>query len=184
MKNMQLTLADIQGDFVCKEEFYQIAHIGKGKALWLIETGRVAAEKPEKKGLGYKIPKEEVERYLLDRQRNPQHYCRNKRYNRFQHVPEQPYSSEIESSIRSIVEQETSFWPDLLTEQQVCMVLGYEAKKIIKWRHEGKLLFLYCDHKVYYPKIALLDFVSSEYYYYSPYKGKKHIELLRRAQNV
>lgn len=68
MKNRQLSLSDIQKDYISKEEFYQIAHICKETALWLIETGRVSAEKPKRKGFGYKIAKEEVERYLADRQ--------------------------------------------------------------------------------------------------------------------
>ena len=71
MKNRQLSLSDIQKDYISKEEFYQIAHICKETALWLIETGRVSAEKPKRKGFGYKIAKEEVERYLADRQQNP-----------------------------------------------------------------------------------------------------------------
>lgn len=41
MKNRQLSLSDIQKDNISKEEFYQIAHICKETALWLIETGRV-----------------------------------------------------------------------------------------------------------------------------------------------
>ena len=44
MKNRQLSLSDIQKDYISKEEFYQIAHICKETALWLIETGRVSAE--------------------------------------------------------------------------------------------------------------------------------------------
>ena len=67
MKNRQLSLSDIQKDYISKEEFYQIAHICKETALWLIETGRVSAEKPKRKGFGYKIAKEEVERYLAIR---------------------------------------------------------------------------------------------------------------------
>lgn len=81
MKNRQLSLSDIQKDYISKEEFYQIAHICKETALWLIETGRVSAEKPKRKGFGYKIAKEEVERYLADRQQNPLYYLKGKRHN-------------------------------------------------------------------------------------------------------
>lgn len=80
MKNRQLSLSDIQKDYISKEEFYQIAHICKETALWLIETGRVSAEKPKRKGFGYKIAKEEVERYLADRQQNPLYYLKGKRH--------------------------------------------------------------------------------------------------------
>lgn len=132
MKNRQLSLSDIQKDYISKEEFYQIAHICKETALWLIETGRVSAEKPKRKGFGYKIAKEEVERYLADRQQNPLYYLKGKRHNCIPYTPPQPYSSELGGAIRLAVEQEMSSLPDLLTEKQVCAILGYRPKQILK----------------------------------------------------
>ena len=72
--------------------------------------------------------------------------------------------------------------PDLLTEKQVCAILGYRPKQILDWKHSGKLIALKCFNKTYFPKIPLMDFVSSEDYYNLPCKGRKHIELLRRVQ--
>ena len=138
MKNRQLSLSDIQKDYISKEEFYQIAHICKETALWLIETGRVSAEKPKRKGFGYKIAKEEVERYLADRQQNPLYYLKGKRHNCIPYTPPQPYSSELGGAIRLAVEQEMSSLPDLLTEKQVCAILGYRPKQILDWKHSGK----------------------------------------------
>lgn len=182
MKNRQLSLSDIHKDYISKEEFYQIAHICKETALWLIETGRVSAEKPKRKGFGYKIAKEEVERYLADRQQNPVYYLRSRRRICTQYCPPQPYSIELATAIRFAVEQEMSSLPDLLTEKQVCAILGYTSKQILEWRHTGELRVLKCFNKIYFPKISLLDFVSSEDYYNFPCKGRKHIELLRRVQ--
>lgn len=164
MKNRQLSLSDIQKDYISKEEFYQIAHICKETALWLIETGRVSAEKPKRKGFGYKIAKEEVERYLADRQQNPLYYLKGKRHNCIPYTPPQPYSSELGGAIRLAVEQEMSSLPDLLTEKQVCAILGYRPKQILDWKHSGKLIALKCFNKTYFPKIPLMDFVSSEDY--------------------
>lgn len=156
MKNRQLSLSDIQKDYISKEEFYQIAHICKETALWLIETGRVSAEKPKRKGFGYKIAKEEVERYLADRQQNPLYYLKGKRHNCIPYTPPQPYSSELGGAIRLAVEQEMSSLPDLLTEKQVCAILGYRPKQILDWKHSGKLIALKCFNKTYFP-IGLLD---------------------------
>ena len=167
MKNRQLSLSDIQKDYISKEEFYQIAHICKETALWLIETGRVSAEKPKRKGFGYRIAKEEVERYLADRQQNPLYYLKGKRHNCIPYTPPQPYSSELGGAIRLAVEQEMSSLPDLLTEKQVCAILGYRPKQILDWKHSGKLIALKCFNKTYFPKIPLMDFVSSEDYYLS-----------------
>lgn len=149
MKNRQLSLSDIQKDYISKEEFYQIAHICKETALWLIETGRVSAEKPKRKGFGYKIAKEEVERYLADRQQNPLYYLKGKRHNCIPYTPPQPYSSELGGAIRLAVEQEMSSLPDLLTEKQVCAILGYRPKQILDWKHSGKLIALKCFRFLY-----------------------------------
>ena len=70
MRKKELKLTDIPGDYLSKEDFYKIAHISKRTALWLIETELVLAERPEKQGLGYRIPKAEVERYLADKSIN------------------------------------------------------------------------------------------------------------------
>lgn len=83
MRKKELKLTDIPGDYLSKEDFYKIAHISKRTALWLIETELVLAERPEKQGLGYRIPKAEVERYLADRSINPTKYRRSDRCNRY-----------------------------------------------------------------------------------------------------
>ena len=62
MREKELQISDIPGDYLSKEDFYKIAHISKRTALWLIETELISAEKPERQGLGYRIPKAEVER--------------------------------------------------------------------------------------------------------------------------
>ena len=120
--------------------------------------------------------------YLADRQQNPLYYLKGKRHNCIPYTPPQPYSSELGGAIRLAVEQEMSSLPDLLTEKQVCAILGYRPKQILDWKHSGKLIALKCFNKTYFPKIPLMDFVSSEDYYNLPCKGRKHIELLRRVQ--
>lgn len=57
MREKELQISDIPGDYLSKEDFYKIAHISKRTALWLIETELISAEKPERQGLGYRIPK-------------------------------------------------------------------------------------------------------------------------------
>ena len=89
MRKKELKLTDIPSDYLSKEDFYKIAHISKRTALWLIETELVLAERPEKQGLGYRIPKAEVERYLADKSINPTKYRRSDRCNRYPYCPVQ-----------------------------------------------------------------------------------------------
>ena len=151
MRKKELKLTDIPGDYLSKEDFYKIAHISKRTALWLIETELVLAERPEKQGLGYRIPKAEVERYLADKSINPTKYRRSDRCNRYPYCPVQRYTKRLGKEIRTVVEQDIAHLPDVLAPKQ------------------------------YYPKPFLLDFVASKAYHNIREKSKEHIELLRRV---
>lgn len=106
MREKELQISDIPGDYLSKEDFYKIAHISKRTALWLIETELIFAEKPERQGLGYRIPKAEVERYLADRNVNPTKYRRSNRCIRYPYSPVQRYSKQLGIEIRAIVEHD------------------------------------------------------------------------------
>ena len=181
MKRKELQITDIPGDFLSKEDFYKIAHISKKTALWLIETELVSAEKPEKQGLGYRIPKAEVERYLADRNVNPTKYRRSDRCNRYPYSPVQRYTKRLAFEIRSAVEDDIEHLPDVLVPKQVSAILGYSLREIYGWSETRGLKALRLSGKLYYPKPYLLDFVASKAYHNIREKSKEHIELLRRA---
>lgn len=181
MREKELQLSDIPGNYLSKEDFYKIAHISKGTALWLLETGLISAEKPERQGFGYRIPKAEVERYLADRNANPMKYRRSNRCNRYPYSPVQRYSKQLGFEIRAVVEQDIAQLPDILVPKQVSAVLGYNLREIYAWGETRGLKTLRLSGKLYYPKTFLLDFVSSEEYHNIREKSKEHIELLRRV---
>ena len=181
MRKKELKLTDIPGDYLSKEDFYKIAHISKRTALWLIETELIFAEKPERQGLGYRIPKAEVERYLADRNVNPTKYRRSNRCNRYPYSPVQRYSKQLGIEIRAIVEHDIAHLPDVLVPKQVSALLGYNLREIYDWGETRGLKALNLSGKLYYPKQFLLDFVSSKAYHNIREKSKEHIELLRRV---
>ena len=133
MRKKELKLTDIPGDYLSKEDFYKIAHISKRTALWLIETELVLADRPEKQGLGYRIPKAEVERYLADRSINPTKYRRSDRCNRYPYCPVQRYTKRLGKEIRTVVEQDIAHLPDVLAPKQVSVILGYNLREIYDW---------------------------------------------------
>lgn len=181
MRKKELKLTDIPGDYLSKEDFYKIAHISKRTALWLIETELVLAEWPEKQGLGYRIPKAEVERYLADRSINPTKYRRSDRCNRYPYCPVQRYTKRLGEEIRTVVEQDIAHLPDVLAPKQVSVILGYNLREIYDWGQTRGLKALRLSGKLYYPKPFLLDFVASKAYHNIREKSKEHIELLRRV---
>lgn len=181
MREKELQISDIPGDYLSKEDFYKIAHISKRTALWLIETELIAAEKPERQGFGYRIPKAEVERYLADRNINPTKYRRSNRCNRYPYFPVQQYSKQLGMEIRSVVERDIAHYPDVLVPKQVSVILGYNLREIYDWGETRGLKALRLSGKLYYPKPFLLDFVASRAYHNIREKSKEHIELLRRV---
>lgn len=182
MRDQQIDLSIFPGEYLSKEQFYKIAHIKKDTALWLLESGLVESEKPERKGFGYKIPKEAVAHYLIDRTINPAKYSKTNRCNRYPHGPEIPYSAELSAKIRTIVAQEIADLPDVLAAKEISVILGYRLKHIYEWHHSCGLKCLIISKKLFVPKTFLLDFVASREYHNIREKSKEHIELLRRVQ--
>lgn len=178
MRKKELKLTDIPGDYLSKEDFYKIAHISKRTALWLIETELVLAEWPEKQGLGYRIPKAEVERYLADRSINPTKYRRSDRCNRYPYCPVQRYTKRLGKEIRTVVEQDIAHLPDVLAPKQVSVILGYNLREIYDWGQTRGLKALRLSGKLYYPKPFLLDFLASKAYHNIREKSKEHIDCL------
>lgn len=181
MREYQIDLSSIPRDYLSKEEFYKVAHIRKATALWLLETGLVTAEKPERKGFGYKIPKAAVEHYLKDRSINPTKYRKSNRCDRYPYGPEVQYSREFSPKIRALVEQDIEHLSDVLVPQEVSLILGYQIKEIYEWHRTRGLKSLMVSGKLYIPKLFLLDFVASKEYHDIREKSQKHIELLRRV---
>ena len=56
------------------EQLYQICHISKRKAKWLLETGRIPCQDSGKKTRRFKIRTEDVVTYLTERTSNPDKY--------------------------------------------------------------------------------------------------------------
>ena len=56
------------------EQLYQICHISKRKAKWLLETGRIPCLDSGKKTRRFKIRTEDTVTYLMDREVNPDKY--------------------------------------------------------------------------------------------------------------
>lgn len=181
MKEYEVDRRKHDETYLSKEEFYQIAHISKRTALWLLETGLVVAEKPAKKGLGYRIPKMEVEKYLADRVINPMRYQTTSRCRKFPHSPQEAYTKELGEKIRHIVELEIQYLPEILTTEQLSGYMEYRLRDIYTWHKTLGLKVLDISGGFVVPKLYFLDFTASEAFYTVKNKTGKHISLIRRA---
>lgn len=129
------------------EQLYQICHISKRKAKWLLETGRIPCQDSGKKTHRFKIRTEDVVTYLIDQASNPEKY----------RAPVGMFNSgKSGSSTQNTLLQTKHFaidannyhthinklWqdlPDALTITGIQKHTGLNKAKIIHWLHSSKI---------------------------------------------
>lgn len=141
----------VSSPYISKEQFCKQCHISKRTALKLIKAGLL----PVTKGpTGYLIAKEDVKQYLINREREPKKYF---------------YSSSLNSAYRGALSSKTlqavkRFFkdkPEMLSAGDVSELFGCHPVTISKWKHDFGLNTITFQNKMYIPKQALLDFISS-----------------------
>ena len=167
--------------YLSKEQLCKMCHIKKATAQWLIETGRIPAIKPEKKGLGYKIAKTDAERYLAERSINPKKYARQIHKHRNTYGRFKEYDAATARRMREIAKKKLARKRDLLVLPDICKFLGYNPKAVYELRYTKGLKAIKVQGKVYFPKECLLDFIASPEFFAVSMKSEKHIELIRSA---
>ena len=73
MKESAINWDDIP-DIITKDQLYQICHISKSTALYLLRSGKIPCEYTGKQTRCYKIKKEDVIAYLNNRKVFPESY--------------------------------------------------------------------------------------------------------------
>ncbi len=173
----------MSGEYISKEQFYKACHISKRSALWLIQNGLIAAIDTGRKTDRYLIPKDEVRRYLQERELDPAKYRYVRGSKSLAPVKERPGKRVGLKRAKAVIQQVWKDEPDLLRIQEVIDLLGYPRKRIEKWRAESGMSALVVSHTLYFPKKQLIDFVLSPAFQSVSPKSAEHLELLRRIKN-
>lgn len=123
------------------EQLYQICHISKRKAKWLLETGRIPCQDSGKKTRRFKIRTEDVVAYLIDKASNTEKY----------RAPVGMFNSSKNSRLLQDVNMQTrrfavdannyhihisNLWrdlPDVLTVSDIQECTGLNRAKIAQW---------------------------------------------------
>jgi len=144
--------------FLSKEQFYKVCHISKKTALKLIDKNLVTGVKTGEKTSKYKIPREEVIRYLKERDITPERY-------RFpatldNHRKIEPYPDHIAQQVFDYYYDLFSEYPDLLTTKEASNMLCFSADTIKKWISEKRFrVFSRCNAYLI-PKISLTRWIA------------------------
>lgn len=158
-------------DTITKEQFYQIAHISKSTARWLLQSGLVPCHDSGKKTRRYTIKTGDVIEYLKLREIDPHRYdiptgnkpggkahCREGYEHRelFIHMDDGQ-----RALLRSYFKAYLADCGDLMDVTTTARMLGYSQSAIVKWCVTGRVKAFLVSGKYLIPKICLVDYLMS-----------------------
>ena len=127
-----------------KDQFYQVAHISKATALYLLQSGLVPCKDSERKTRRYTIKTTDVIAYLQDRILYPAKYAapdgwyigrsNGKVKHREAGVNSIVYfTPEQRTLLQDYFREEMSDFEDLITVKEFADLLGYNPNSVVRW---------------------------------------------------
>lgn len=168
-------------DIITKDQLYQICHISKSTAQYLLQSGKIPCEYTGKRTRCYKIKKEDVIAYLEDRKVFPESYS----------APAGWYSGsypvKMKREIPPVVREDMheyykkllSKYPDVLTVGDVVKLTGYVKTSVNNWCNNGHLKAFKRNNMNHIPKVYLIEFCYSKYFRTITRKSDWHIRVLQ-----
>lgn len=169
-------------DVITKDHLYQICHISKSTAQYLLQSSKIPCEYSGKQTRCYKIKKADVIAYLEDRKVFPDSYS----------APARWYSGHYTVSMKAnvplaVFEDMHGFYakllakfPDVITAGDVSKLTGYGKTSVNNWCKAGHLKCFKRRNINHIPKVYLFDFFCSAYFRTITQKSNWHIKMLKR----
>lgn len=169
----ETSIKEQYGEMITLDQLYQICHVSKRKAKWLLDNKIIPCEDSGKKTRRYKIKTDDVIAYL---ETVAQHgdctpvgifssNCQGKlkRVDEFYALYE--YLTEVDhvTQLREYYKRLFKHFPDGLTTMQIAQMTGFHKNSVNKWIKNGHLK-AYSGKINLIPKTYLLDFLCSDYY--------------------
>jgi len=175
MKNDYFYLQEQYPEIITLDQFYQICHISKRKAKWLLENKVVPCKDSGKKTRRFKIKLTDVIDYLKRHDAGEfdiivpvgifSSKCRSRYQKKKTYINwffEYLQANGVEQ-LHQFYEKKYKKYPDLLTTKIISQMIGYSASAIDRWIRDGQLkAFIGNVHRI--PKVYFLDFLCSNYY--------------------
>lgn len=150
-------------DLMSKETLFRICHISKSTARYLLMNGLITCEYTGKKTRCFRIRKEDVKRYLKEREKYPERYALpHKSCN-----PGEAAKAKV-GLFPVIYEDMHEFYSyllnsekDVLTASEVSSIIGYSQKAIDSWCSKGQIKYFMKQHTIHIPKVFLIDYLCN-----------------------
>lgn len=168
-------------DFLSKEQFYKVCHIGKDTALKLFRSGLVPAVDTKQKTRRYLIAKSDVITYLREREVDPQKFHLSKRTWTQTYEPVAGFNKTLSTKFKSYTSKNWCHEPDLLSVADLHRLLGYQLSTIRKWIAWGSLQSIKIGGIYYIPKCYAIDFIASESFYGLSRKSNFHLTMIKEC---
>lgn len=168
-------------DIITKDQLYQICHISKSTALYLLRSGKIPCEYTGKKTRCYKIKKSDVITYLEKREIFPESYSAPAGWYKGN------YSIKLETKIpenalknmRQYYTEMLAQYPDVMTATEVSTIIGYGKTTVNNWCRKGHLKAFKRNNMNHIPKVYLIEFCYSKYFRTITRKSDWHIRALQ-----
>lgn len=173
-------------DVLTKDQFYQLCHISKSTALYLLRSGKVPCEWTGKKTRCYKIKKEDVKTYLEKRGVFPELYSAPKGWYGAHYVVRlsKELPEDVLRQMRSYYEMLLRKYKDVVTVREVVALTGYARTTVNNWCNQGTLKSFRKGQRFYIPKVFLVDFFCSLSFRSITRKSLWHIQTLNDFQRI
>ena len=168
-------------DIITKDQLYQICHISRSTALYLLRSGKIPCEYTGKKTRCYKIKKSDVITYLEKRKIFPESYSAPAGWYKGN------YSIKLETKIpenalknmRQYYTEMLAQYPDVMTATEVSTIIGYGKTTVNNWCRKGHLKAFKRNNMNHIPKVYLIEFCYSKYFRTITRKSDWHIRALQ-----
>lgn len=169
----EISIKEQYGEVITLEQLYQICHISKRKAKWLLDNKVIPCEDSGKKTRRYKVKTDDVIAYIEAVEQNGDitpvgifsSNCRGKSKNAdefqalYEYLTEESHVAQFREYYKKLFKQ----YPDGLTTVQIAQMTGFHRNSVNKWIKNGHLK-AYRGNINLIPKTYVLDFLCSDYY--------------------
>ncbi|MGI5892777.1 MAG: helix-turn-helix domain-containing protein [Bacillota bacterium] len=156
-----------------KDQFYQVAHISKATALYLLQSGLVPCKDSGKKTRRYTIKTTDVIAYLQDRILYPAKYAapdgwyigRSNGKVRHQQAGVNRvlyFTPEQRTLLQDYFREEMSDLEDLITVKEFAEFLGYNPNSVVRWCNKLTLKCFNVSGKYLIPKVCAIEFLATD----------------------
>lgn len=149
-------------EIISKEQVYQICHISKRKATWLLENGIIPCKDTGKKTHRFQIRTIDVVNYLRKLEgKPPTSIIPINRPDQDKQGKAYPITQIPEQKIRKKLYTSWAEFPDALTTKQISQLTGYSTSTIRQWILKKKLRSICCSDGRRVAKQWLIEFIAA-----------------------